>query len=58
MVGKEKEPREVEQNGGEEKDGVSPGEVLAAALNGDESEEGNPQIDEQYTVVESPQRSD
>ena len=51
MVRKEEEPGEVEQNWGEEEDGVSPGEALTAALNGDECEQRNPQIDEQYAVV-------
>lgn len=39
VVRKEKEPGEVEQNGGKEEDGVSPGEALTAALDGDEGEQ-------------------
>lgn len=51
------EPRKVEENGAEQEEGVSPGEALTAALNGDKREQRNSQINEQHAIVERGERS-
>lgn len=51
------EPRDVEQNGAEEKHRIDPSKLLTATLYRHQREERNRQVDEQHPIVLSSERS-
>ena len=57
FVAEENEPRDIEQDGAEEKEGIGTAKPLAAALNGNQSKQRNCQIYKQHTIVRRSQRS-
>lgn len=56
-MSEENEPRNIEQNGAEEKESIGAAKALTATLNGNQSEQRDCNIYERYTIVQCSKRS-
>lgn len=57
FITEKNEPRDIEQNGTNQKNRIGSSQALAAILNSYKSEQRNRQIDKQNPIVQRPERS-